>query len=119
MDSVSDPVAQSFKANIEDLKKGLEDANFGETLEVDGFASFHVRLEHMFSQYSRQPLAKLVNDHLVSHLEHLKSFDVAVTLSVHQQGNFLWSAILAIIEVCSTSSVSSFVLQSASNANFM
>lgn len=93
---------ESWKSKVNRLKGDLEAAKFKDTLSVNDFDSFQGALQHLFTRYSRYPLAKFVNERLAPYFDHVKSFDKAITVSVQQNAcaSYVWSASLAIIEVC-------------------
>lgn len=99
--SLSTSEQDSWKSKVNRLRKDLEAAKFKHTLNVNDFDSFHGALGHLYTRYSHQPLAKLVNERLAPLFDHVRSFDKAITLSVQQTSiaSYVWSASLAIIEV--------------------
>lgn len=92
---------ESWKSKVNRLKQDLEAAKFKDTLSVNDFDSFQGALQHLFTTFSRYPLAKFVNERLAPHFDHIKSFDKAITVTVQQNAfaSYIWSASLAVIEV--------------------
>jgi len=98
----------SFRRKVDELRRELRVADFGNTLDVKDFDAFQAQLQQLCKIYSRQPLNKLITDYLAPYFDHVKSFEKALTVTFQQDptASYVWSAALAIIEVRSTTLLS-------------
>lgn len=92
-----------WKVNLNRLRQELAASKFEETLNVGDFKSFHKALQSLFDTYSRSSLQRLIGK-LEPHFDHIKSFHIAVSAASQQSAvaSSIWSAFLAVIEVCKT-----------------
>ncbi|KAK1750427.1 hypothetical protein QBC47DRAFT_394042 [Echria macrotheca] len=98
--SATKTIDLSFRAKVEQFRKGLLKADFGSTLDVRDFETFQAHLQQLYKTYSHKSLNKLVTRYLAPCFEHVKSFEKALALAFQQDAtaSFVWSAALAIIE---------------------
>lgn len=91
----------TFKANVSRLRDGIQKASCIGALDVHNLDAFQVRLNQLLKRWSGKTINRLVVEILHPHLEHIRSFEVAISVSAQQCGYaaYIWSALLAIIEV--------------------
>lgn len=91
----------TFKANVSRLRDGIQKASCIGALDVHNLDAFQVRLNQLLKSWSGKTINRLVVEILHPHLEHIRSFEVAISVSAQQCGYaaYIWSALLAIIEV--------------------